>query len=153
MRREKRSTPSSTAFAKVDYRSLNAKEKEVYNFHHIGALLAKHGYASYPIRDDWSGGDMFARHMVTRKSLTIQIKGRVTFAKKYLGKDLYIGFPRGDGAIVYPHDLVLAKYLKLRKRKGNPLEDNDAWTTGGLVSWSSPTSELLGLLRGYELVP
>ena len=36
-------------FAKVDYSSLNAKQKEVHNFHHIAAVLARHGYASYPI--------------------------------------------------------------------------------------------------------
>ena len=141
------------AFAKVDYRSLNAKEKEVYNFHHIGALLAKHGFASYPIRDDWSGGDMFARHMVTRKSLTIQIKGRLTFARKYLGKEIHIGFPKQDAAFVYPHDEILSKYLKLRKKKGNPLEDNEAWSVGGQVHWGRPTGDLLELLRGYELTP
>lgn len=140
-------------FNKVDYHSLNAKEKEVYNFHHIGALLAKHGFASYPIRDDWSGGDMFARHMVSRKSLTIQIKGRLTFGKKYMGKDIHIGFPKGDGAYVYPHDEVLSKYLRLRKRRGKPLSHNKAWSVGGLVHWGRATEDLMGLVSAYHLLP
>jgi hypothetical protein len=29
---------------------LNAKQQEVYNFQHIANLLAKYGYAAYPIQ-------------------------------------------------------------------------------------------------------
>ena len=82
MMKDKATGELPSAFKKIDYTSLNAKQKEVHNFHHIAAVLARHGYASYPIRDDWNGGDMIARHMTdaTREMLTIQIKGRVTFA-------------------------------------------------------------------------
>ncbi len=99
-------------FAKLDYTSLNAKQKEVHNFHHIAAVLAKHGYASYPIRADWNGGDMIARHMTDtgREMLTIQIKGRLTFDRKYQGKKLWIRFPSQskdisvDGSVyIFPH--------------------------------------------------
>jgi hypothetical protein len=73
-------------FQKADYGTLDARQQEVYNYHHIAATLARYGYASYPIRDDWNGGDMIARHMVGGTNLVIQIKGRVTFAKNTAAK-------------------------------------------------------------------
>lgn len=142
-------------FGKVDYRTLNGRQQEVYNFHQIAALLAKHGYASYAIRDDWNGGDMFARHMLTGEPMTIQIKSRLTFDRKYQGKALWIAFPEADtlAAYVYPHDAVLNKYLDLRRDRNLPLEDNAAWERDGLVHWSRPTKELLEVLRPYRLEP
>ena len=103
-------------FEKVDYRKLNGRQQEVYNFHQIAALLVKYGYATYTIRDDWKGGDMFARHMLTGEPMTIQIKSRLTFDQKYLGKALWIAFPEADtqAAYLYPHDAVLNEYLDLR---------------------------------------
>lgn len=148
-------------FAKVDYTSLNAKQKEVHNFHHIAAVLAKHGYASYPIRDDWNGGDMIARHMTdtSREMLTIQIKGRVTFDRKYQNKSIWIGFPHqsagaaGEGTIyVYPHDEILARYGEIRAAKGQqPLEQTGSWQKDGQYSWDSPTKDLLEILEPYRL--
>src|SRR5947209_6070372 len=143
----------ASTFARVAYQELNAKQREVYNFHHIGAVLAKYGFASYPIRDDWNGGDMFARHMLTGSAITVQIKSRLTFDKKYLGKDLHIGFPSDDLIYVYPHDEVLADYTALRKRRGLALDASQAWARDGLVHWAKPTQELLELLRPFELTP
>src|SRR4051812_25891720 len=125
-------------FQKVEYSDLNAKQQEVYNFQHIANLLAKYGYAAYPIRDDWNGGDMFARHMKTGEPMTVQIKGRVTFDRKYMAKKLWIGFPSAERAYVYPHDQVLEDYLKLRDERGQPLDANLAWSRDGLVHWGSP---------------
>jgi hypothetical protein len=149
-------------FAMVDYTSLNAKQKEVHNFHHIAAVLAKHGYASYPIRDDWNGGDMIARHMTDpgREMLTIQIKGRLTFDRKYQNKGVWIGFPHQpagatrDGTIyVYPHDEILAHYGEVRAAKGQqPLEQTGSWQKDGQYSWDSPTKDLLEMLRPYRLI-
>jgi hypothetical protein len=150
-------------FAKIDYTSLNAKQKEVHNFHHIAAVLARHGYASYPIRDDWNGGDMIARHMTdaTREMLTIQIKGRVTFDQKYQNKNLWIGFPHqsagtaDEGVIyVYPHDEILARYGQVRTAKGKQrLEQTGAWQKDGLYSLGNPPRDLLEILARYRLNP
>lgn len=147
------SVSEDMGFAKVDYQDLNAKQREVYNFHLIAARLAQYGYASYPIRDDWNGGDMFARHMLNGRSLTVQIKSRATFDKKYQGKDLYIGFPLGQAVYVYPHDQVLDKYVAVRAARGLPLDDNQAWARDGLVHWVKPTKEMMELLKPYELAP
>lgn len=152
-----------STFKKISYTSLNAKQKEVHNFHHIAAVLARHGYASYPIRDDWNGGDMIARHMTdaTREMLTIQIKGRVTFDQKYRNKNLWIGFPhQAAGAVaegiiyIYPHDEILARYGEVRAAKGQqPLEQTGAWQKDGLYSMGSPPKDLLEILEPYRLSP
>jgi hypothetical protein len=144
---------TSAGFKKIDYASLNAKQKEVFNFHHIAAVLAKYGFATYPIRDDWNGGDMIARHMtdVAQITLTIQLKSRVTFGRKYKNKKLWIAFPFGAAVYVYPHDKILAQYEKARTAKGLPLDDSGAWSEGGLVHWKKPTKELLEILEPYRL--
>lgn len=142
-------------FSKTSYEKLNAKQKEVHNFHQIAARLATYGYATYPIRDDWNGGDMIARHMTDTGSqvLTIQIKSRATFGRKYRGKSLWIGFPLGSLVYVYPHDDVLRQYEELRKSKGKPLDNSGAWSEGGLVHWKKPPEDLLAILAPYVLEP
>ena len=140
-------------FKKTDYAKLDGRQKEVYNFHCVAALLAKCGFATYAIRDDWNGGDMFARHMTTNATMIVQLKSRMTFDKKYLGKDVWIGFPDGDGASVFPHDSFLEAYQSKRATRGRPLDDNDAWTADGKVSWASPTLELRQMLATYRLDP
>lgn len=142
-------------FSKVAYGALNAKQKEVHNFHQIAARLAAYGYATYPIRDDWNGGDMIARHMTdtSSKVLTIQIKSRATFGRKYRDKNLWIGFPLGGRVYVYPHDDVLRQYEELRKSKGKPLDNSGAWSDGGLVHWKKPPEDLLAILAPYVLEP
>jgi hypothetical protein len=145
----------SDIFSKVEYGRLNGRQQEVHNFHQIAARLAQYGYATYPIRDDWNGGDMIARHMLdSRKpTLTIQVKGRMTFAKKYLEKDLWLAFPFKEMVYVFPHDLVLRRYLALRKAKRSPLDNNNSWAKGGLVSWRRPTADILEILKPYTLSP
>lgn len=140
-----------TKFVKVDYESLNSRQREVYNFHYVGSVLAKYGYASYPIRDDWNGGDIFARHMINGDAITIQLKSRLTFDRKYCGKDLWMAFPSTGGVYLYPHDALLAKYLAAREARGEPLEKSDAWQRDGLVHWLTPTRELQELLSHYHL--
>lgn len=140
-------------FAKVDYSALDARQQEVHNFHAIAALLARHGFATYPIRDDWNGGDMIARHMIDaqKEVLIIQIKGRMTFDRKYLGKKLWIGFPSGEDAYVFPHDEILEKYQRVRAARNRPLEASKAWSEGGCVHWPTPTEELRDILAPYLL--
>jgi hypothetical protein len=154
---------ATVLFQKVDYNTLNARQKEVHNFHHIAALLAKYGYATYLIRDDWNGGDMIARHMMdsAQPTLTIQIKSRLTFDKKYKGKQLWMCFPfreedpqLRDVIFLFPYDEVFAGYEEFRKAKGlPPLESTDVWIKDGRYSWDSPSKDLLKMLQPYKLEP
>lgn len=83
--------------------------------------------------------------------MTIQIKSRLTFDRKYLNKGIWIGFPAGADAYVFPHDEILNEYICIRSERGQPLENNKAWTEGGCVHWAKPTDELQKLLQPYLL--
>ena len=71
---------------KVDYNSLNAKQKENYNFHKVAAALADYGYNSMRLNDDWQGADFIA--IKGEEMIKVQLKGRFTIDKKYLGKEI-----------------------------------------------------------------
>ena len=82
-------------FKKIKYSLLNAKQKENYNFQKVSAVLADYGYTCIKLSDDWNGADFLANHVDGITLLRVQLKGRLTFATKYLGKDLWICFPLG----------------------------------------------------------
>ena len=75
---------------RVNYKELNAKQKENYNFHKVAAALAEYGYNSMRLNDDWQGADFIA--VKGDDMLKIQLKGRFTVEKKYIGKTIYISF-------------------------------------------------------------
>ena len=111
---------------KVDYNSLNAKQKENYNFHKVAAALADYGYNSMRLNDDWQGADFIA--IKGEEMIKVQLKGRFTIDKKYLGKEIYIAFIE-DGVIkVYYHDEVV------NSLSGSILETK-SWKEIGSYSW------------------
>lgn len=75
------------------YQHLNSRQKENYNFHKVAAVLADYGYNSLRLTDDFEGADFIALHKDGEQFLKVQLKGRLTFAKKYLNKGIYIAFP------------------------------------------------------------
>lgn len=91
---------------KVNYNTLNAKQKESYNFQKISAILAEYGYVTYRMHDDYHGSDFHAVH-IDGHVLKIQLKGRVTIDKKYLSKEIYIAFSNDRlDWYLYPHDEI-----------------------------------------------
>ena len=58
----------------------------------------------------------------------IQLKGRLTFDKKYLKKDLYIACPVDDGFYIYPHDEALKLFLK-RFNQTSSWKDKGSYST------------------------
>ena len=59
------------------------------------------------LSDDWQSADFIAQHIDGEKFLKIQLKSRLTFDKKYIGKDIYVTFPSGIDWYLYPHDALL----------------------------------------------
>ena len=111
---------------KVDYKSLNARQKENYNFHKVASALAEYGYNSLRLNDDWQGADFIA--IKGDEMIKVQLKGRFTIDKKYLGKEIYIAFIE-DGVIkVYDHDEVVNSLT------GSILE-TESWKVNGNYSW------------------
>lgn len=77
----------SQEFKKIAYENLNARQKESYNFQKFSAVLADYGYITIKLSDDWHGADSIAQHL-SGETLKVQLKGRLSFYKKYQDKDL-----------------------------------------------------------------
>ena len=91
---------------KVDYGSLTAKQKEIYNFQKIAADLADYGFNCIKLPDDWKGADFIACR-TDGLTIMVQLKSRPTIQKKYLDKDLWMAF-RVDGRwYLVRHDTLI----------------------------------------------
>jgi hypothetical protein len=102
-----------TIFQHVEYSDLNSRQREIYNFQKVSALLADFGFATYRLTDDWEGADFLAVPFDGSEILRVQLKGRFAFDKKYQGKSLWVCF-RYDGLVyLYPHDILLDEVLKI----------------------------------------
>ena len=113
-------------FDKIDYDSLNSKQKENFNYHKVASALADYGYDSMRLNNDWQGADFIAVN--GDNMLKVQLKGRFTLDKKYIGKDIYIAFIENNVVKMYYHDEAV-----------NMLPDNikqsDSWDIQGSYSW------------------
>jgi len=131
---------------KIDYTKLNAKQQENHNFSKLAALLADYGYNCIRLSDDHQGADLIARH-TDGSHVDIQLKGRFTVDKKYLGKQLYVAFPYEDTFYVFEHDLI----VKQLEHMGIYL-DTASWIDGGSYSVNKlANKEVLEMLAPYKL--
>jgi hypothetical protein len=97
---------------KIDFRKLNARQKESHNFQKISGLLADYGFTAIRLSDDWNGADFLAQHVDGKTLLRVQLKSRLGIYRKYQGKNLWVCFPdRGDWYL-YPHDVVLPPFAE-----------------------------------------
>jgi hypothetical protein len=67
-------------FARIAYQSLNARQKENYNFQKVAGRLAEYGYSCLRLNDDWHGADFLAVHVDGTNVLRVQLKGRFALA-------------------------------------------------------------------------
>lgn len=100
-------------FKKIPYEELNSRQQETFNFQKVSAVLADFGYLTIRLSDDWNGADFIAQHFKTKEFLKVQLKGRLTFDKKYQDKDLCICFKDGEQGnwYLYNHQELLEKVL------------------------------------------
>lgn len=98
---------------RIKYESLNARQQEIYNFQKASAVFADFGYTTIKLSDDWMGADFIAISFDDSRHLMVQLKGRMTFEKKYVGKGLHICFfdRESESWYLYPHDEALQKFL------------------------------------------
>jgi uncharacterized protein (DUF433 family) len=136
-------------FKLSDYqKGLNPKQQESYNFQKVSAVLADFGYTTIKLSDDWNGADFIALHH-DGKSFNVQLKGRLTFAKKYKNKNLWLCFPDGADWYLYPHDILLEQVLPA-------IKDSKSWggdeeKEKGGYSFPSLSPNLKELLSPYNL--
>jgi hypothetical protein len=136
----------SKKFKPVSYRDLNSRQQENFNFQKVAAHLADYGFNCLRLSDDWQGADFIACHVNGETFLKVQLKGRLTFEKKYEGKAIHIAFLHKNECYVYPHDELLNKLIKQGK-----LGKSDHWKKNGIWSWSNLPSWAKEILSEYKV--
>ena len=128
---------------KIEYRTLNSKAQETYNFHKMAAILADYGYNCLWLNDDWNGADCIAVHIDGISDFKIQLKGSISFARKYWAKNIYIAFFEQGDLYIYPHGYILAQ-----------VENNIAdktWLEKGTYFQTKITKKFREILEPYKV--
>lgn len=134
-------------FRPIAYEDINSRQKEIFNFQKVSGLLADYGFATYRLTDDWNGADFLAVNFDGSTFLRVQLKGRLTFEKKYQGKDLWICFRHAGLVYLFPHDALLEQALAVTN-----IGNTASWLkTNGGYSFPSPPKSLEASLRPYCL--
>lgn len=123
---------------KIKYSDLNSRQKENYNFHKVASALADYGYNSMRLNDDWQGADFIA--VKNDEMIKVQLKGRFTVDKKYLGKEIYIAFIEDGNIKYYSHDEavnILPQNIK----------DSISWSERGGYSWGKTPKHYDSIIR------
>lgn len=131
---------------KIEYKQLNSRQKEIYNFQKISALLADYWFATIKLSDDRMWADFIAINMINQWDIKVQLKWRITFAKKYIGKWLYIWFidQESNDVYMYPHDELLEQVnMKLKL--------TDSWINHWEYSFPRISKTIKEILKQYYL--
>jgi len=134
-------------FEPVSYAMLNSRQKENFNFHQVSAKLAKYGFNSMRVTDDWQGADFIACHVDGETFLKVQLKGRLVIDRKYQGKSIHIAFLLGEEAFLYDHDRLI-EYMEVNELIG---ADSVTWHEKGGRSWPSPPAWAMNFLEDYRI--
>lgn len=135
-----------TKIKRIKYSDLNSRQQENYNFQKVSAILADYGFMSIRLTDDWQGADFIAQHVDGETFLRVQLKGRLTFCRKYLGKALYIAFHDDGNWYLFPHDVIFNKI----KQTSN-ITESRSWKEGGIYSFPRLTQGAKVLLNAYRI--
>ncbi|HKC65063.1 MAG TPA: hypothetical protein VKB86_15580 [Pyrinomonadaceae bacterium] len=133
---------------RIRYKDLDAREKENYNYQKLAGVLADYGFVTMRLSADWRGADLIAQHIDGDTFLKIQLKGRLTFCEKYVGKEIYIAFPRRGDWYIYPHDELLEKVDSIIG-----IKTTLSWTEEGIYSFPSLSKKLYQILNKYQIEP
>lgn len=131
---------------RIRYERLNSKQKEIFNFQKVAALLADFGFNSIKLADDWQGADFLAYHFNDAHTRKVQLKSRLVIAKKYLGKSLWMAFPIGARWYLVEHDAL----VDLCGTHTNWLS-SPSWRFGGAYSSANPSRGLRAVLAAFAL--
>ena len=132
-------------FEKISYDSLNARQQESYNFQKLSGVLAGYGFVTIRLSDDWNGADFLAQH-INGSTLRVQLKGRLTFASTYVGKDLWVAFRVGEHWFLFPHDQVLEQALAITN-----IRNTESWAVRGKYSFPTVPITLQESLAEFRL--
>ncbi len=131
---------------RIKYSNLSAKQKEIYNFQKIAGILAEYGFNCIKLDDDWQGADFLAYHRDGSQTLKVQLKARLSIAKKYIGKDLYMAFPVDGIWYLLPHDQLVDIAHAV-----TPWMDTQSWVERGGYSSGNPSKAMRERLKDFSL--
>lgn len=130
---------------KIDVAKLTSAQKQVLQYQKISGILANYGYSTIRVTDNCFGFDFFARCLTEEKHIKIQLKGRLTFDKKYLGKDIYICFYENENWYIYPHDILLQEFIE-------EIKNTLSWSENGLYHFPYLTEKNIARLKKYKII-
>jgi len=133
--------------AHIRYADLNSRQQENFNYQKVSAVLADYGFVTLRLSDDWQGADFIAQHIDGETFVRVQLKGRLTFSKKYIGKGLYIAFHAKGEWYLYPHDDLLKVALAVTN-----IGETRSWKSKrGGYSFPVLSRQLRQLLAPYKI--
>ena len=113
---------------KIEYTNLNSRQQENYNFYKVASTLADYGFNCLRLTDDYNGADFIALHS-DGSHMMVQLKGRWTIDKKYLGKNIHICFTYEGKVYLYNHDDMVNECMV-----NNKYVPTDSWVKKGYYS-------------------
>ena len=134
-------------FQRVPYGELNSRQKGNRNFQKVAARMADYGFYCLRLTDDWQGADFIACHIDGETFLKVQLKGRMSIDRKYLGKAIHVAFLLGEDCYVYDHD-ALVRHVEENGLIG---AKTVSWSERGIYNWSHLPSWALEFLSGCRI--
>ena len=90
--------------------------------------------------------DFIAQHVDGAKFLRVQLKSRLTFCRKYVGKGWQVAFPHNGHWYLYSHDELL-KCVQAE----TGMARTKAWIKRGEFHYLNPSQRMLQMLESYRL--
>ncbi len=56
---------------RISYSELNSRQREIFNFQKVAALLAEYGFNCIKLSDDWQSADFLAYHKDGKETLRV----------------------------------------------------------------------------------
>lgn len=117
---------------------------EVINRNTVVSLALQQGFNAFlPVYD--GGVDFILYRESDRELRKVQLKGRWTIDRKYLGRDIWIAFPMAGGWYLMPHDEMVAT--------AGAATQTTSWTENGLYSRPHPSAALVAACAPYRFAP
>jgi len=131
---------------RIRYSDLNSRQREIYNFQKIAAILADYWFNCIKLSDDWQGADFLAYHIDGINTLRVQLKGRMSIDRKYSGKNLHMAFPSFGIWYLIDHD-TLVRIVGERTKWLNTF----SWTENGKYNSNAPSVALTNALGEFKI--
>ena len=131
---------------RIKYSDLNSRQKEIFNFQKVAGLLADYGFNCIKLADDWQGADFLAYHSNGSNTLKVQLKSRLSIARKYEGKSLFMAFPINGAWHLIEHD-ELVTIIEMHTK----WLISESWLKYGVYSSNRPNEKLIAVLQDSKL--